>query len=74
MITHDSETTAAPLEIPPLETILSPDAREFTRLPPVGHATAARWLRSLCVLEILGEIEKGNGHRASRYRYKLPTT
>lgn len=29
--------TTAPLEIPPLETILSPEAREFTRLPPVGQ-------------------------------------
>ena len=35
-----------------------------------GHATAARWLRSLCVLEILREEEKGVGNRASRYRYR----
>jgi len=39
-----------------------------------GHATAARWLRSLCVMEILTETEKGNGNRASRYRYQLPIT
>jgi hypothetical protein len=36
-----------------------------------GHATAARWLRSLCVLQILTEIEKGSGARASRYRYNF---
>ena len=34
-----------------------------------SHATAARWLRSLCVLQILHEVEKGKGVRASRYRY-----
>lgn len=36
-----------------------------------GHATAARWLRSLCVLQILTEIEKGSGVRASRYRFNI---
>jgi hypothetical protein len=36
-----------------------------------GHATAARWLRSLCVLQILTEIEKGSGIRASRYRFNF---
>jgi hypothetical protein len=36
-----------------------------------GHATAARWLRSLCVLQILTEIEKGSGVRASRYRFNF---
>jgi hypothetical protein len=36
-----------------------------------GHATAARWLRSLCVLQILTEIEKGSGARASRYRFNF---
>lgn len=34
-----------------------------------SHITAARWLRSLCVLQILKETEKGSGIRASRYRY-----
>ena len=34
-----------------------------------SHNTAARWLRSLCVLKILDEIEKGGGFKASRYRY-----
>jgi hypothetical protein len=37
-----------------------------------GHATAARWLRSLCVLQVIAEVEKGGGNRASRYRYQLP--
>jgi hypothetical protein len=36
-----------------------------------SHATAARWLRSLCVLKILDETEKGRGVRASRYRFNL---
>lgn len=36
-----------------------------------GHATAARWLRSLCVLQILTEIEKGSGIKASRYRFNF---
>jgi hypothetical protein len=36
-----------------------------------SHATAARWLRSLCVLKILDETEKGCGNRASRYRFKF---
>jgi hypothetical protein len=36
-----------------------------------SHATAARWLRSLCVLQILTEIEKGSGIRASRYRFNF---
>ena len=36
-----------------------------------GHATAARWLRSLCVLQILKEVEKGGGVRASRYRFNF---
>jgi hypothetical protein len=33
------------------------------------HTTAAAWLRSLCVQQILSEIEKGSGYKASRYRY-----
>lgn len=33
------------------------------------HATGAKWLRSLCVMQILDEVEKGKGVRASRYRY-----
>jgi Bifunctional DNA primase/polymerase, N-terminal len=37
-----------------------------------GHATAARWLRSFCVLQILKETEKGSGVKASRYRYTRP--
>ena len=36
-----------------------------------GHATAARWLRSLCVLQILTPVEKGSGGRASRYRFNF---
>ena len=36
-----------------------------------SHATAARWLRSLCVLKILDETEKGRGVRASRYRFNF---
>jgi len=36
-----------------------------------GHATAARWLRSFCVLQILTETEKGSGGRASRYRFNF---
>ena len=36
-----------------------------------SHATAARWLRSFCVLKILTEIEKGGGVRASRYRFNF---
>jgi hypothetical protein len=36
-----------------------------------GHATAARWLRSFCVLQILTETEKGSGVRASRYRFNF---
>ena len=36
-----------------------------------SHATAARWLRSLCVLKLLDEIEKGRGVRASRYRFNF---
>lgn len=35
------------------------------------HATAARWLRSFCVMRIIVEVEKGRGIRASRYRYLL---
>ena len=36
-----------------------------------GHATAARWLKSLCVLEVLTETEKGSGIKASRYRFNF---
>lgn len=36
-----------------------------------SHNIAAKWLRSLCVLKILTEIEKGSGFKASRYRYNL---
>ena len=36
-----------------------------------SHATAARWLRSLCVLKILDETEKGRGVKASRYRFNF---
>ena len=36
-----------------------------------SHATAARWLRSLCVLKILEETEKGCGIKASRYRFNF---
>ncbi len=38
-----------------------------------GHATAARWLKSLCVLQILTETEKGSGIRASRYLFNFET-
>lgn len=34
-----------------------------------SHLWAARLLGSLCTLKIIQEVEKGNGHRASRYRY-----
>lgn len=47
-------------------------ARTVQRLLQLdSHATAARWLRSLCVLQILTEIEKGSGVRASRYRFNF---
>jgi hypothetical protein len=36
------------------------------------HTTAAKWLRSFCVMQILTETEKGTGLRASRYRYCGP--
>ena len=36
-----------------------------------GHATAARWLKSLCVLQILTETQKGSGIRASRYLFNF---
>jgi hypothetical protein len=36
-----------------------------------SHATAARWLRSFCVMQILTETEKGRGKRASRYRFNF---
>jgi Bifunctional DNA primase/polymerase, N-terminal len=46
-------------------------ARTVARLTnQEGHATAARWLRSLRVLKILDEVEKGSGLKASRYRYR----
>jgi hypothetical protein len=32
-----SAATTVPVEIPRLETMLSPDAHEFIRLPPVGQ-------------------------------------
>jgi hypothetical protein len=35
------------------------------------HATGAKWLRSFCVMQILDEVEKGKGMRASRYRFKF---
>jgi hypothetical protein len=35
-----------------------------------SHSTAAKWLRALCALQILQEVEKGIGFRASRYRYQ----
>lgn len=35
------------------------------------HATGAKWLRSFCVMDVLQEVEKGSGIRASRYRWKL---
>jgi hypothetical protein len=35
------------------------------------HATGAKWLRSFCVMQILNEVEKGKGMRASRYRFKF---
>jgi hypothetical protein len=38
-----------------------------------GHTTAARWLRSFCVLQILTETEKGSGATASRYRFNFAT-
>lgn len=34
-----------------------------------SHTTAAKWLRALCVLQIIQEVEKGNRVRATRYRY-----
>ena len=34
-----------------------------------GHATAARWLKTLCVLEILAVVKPGTGVLATRYRY-----
>jgi len=39
-----------------------------------GHEThdkAARWMRSLCVMKVIKETEKGKGLNASRYRYLL---
>ena len=38
------------------------------------HATGAKWLRSLCVMQVLEEIKKGIGMKASRYRFKLTGT
>jgi hypothetical protein len=35
------------------------------------HATGAKWLRSLCVMQVLDELEKGKGVRASRYRFNF---
>lgn len=37
------------------------------------HATGAKWLRSLCVMEVLEEVKKGTGKRATRYLYKGPS-
>ena len=37
-----------------------------------GHATAARWLKSLCVLAILAVAEPATAVRATRYRYLKP--
>lgn len=37
MITHDSEATTAPLEIPPRSASINPAQIEFLRLPPVGQ-------------------------------------
>jgi len=34
-----------------------------------SHTTAAKWLQSLCALQIIEEVEKGNTRRATRYRY-----
>ena len=34
-----------------------------------SHSTAAKWLRSLCALKIIVEVEKGDAKRATRYRY-----
>lgn len=35
------------------------------------HSTGAKWLRSLCVMQILEEVQKGTGMRATRYHYRL---
>lgn len=37
------------------------------------HATGAKWLRSFCVMEVLKEVEKGKGLKASRYRFNFTT-
>jgi len=34
-----------------------------------GHATAARWLKGLCVFKLLAVVEPGTATRATRYRY-----
>lgn len=34
-----------------------------------NHAIGAKWLRSFCVMQVLEEVEKGKGLRASRYRF-----
>ena len=36
-----------------------------------NHATGAKWLRSFCVMQVLDELEKGKGVRASRYRFNF---
>ena len=37
MTTANKKTSIGAVEIPPRETILQPDGREFLRLPPVGQ-------------------------------------
>jgi hypothetical protein len=36
------------------------------------HETVASWLRALCRLGVIQEIQKGHTGRASRYRYVCP--
>ena len=36
-----------------------------------NHATGAKWLRSFCVMQVLTEIKKGSGLKASRYRFNF---
>ena len=35
------------------------------------HTTAAKWLRSLCVLQVIELVQQGDTRLASRYRYRF---